>query len=85
MVEAEPEDGVARFEQRLVHAHVGVGAGMGLHVRVLHAEQLLGALDGQRFDVVDDRVPAVVTLAGIPLRVLVGEHRYPRRASRPAT
>ena len=47
VVEAEPEDGVARREQRLVHAHVGVGAGVGLHVGVLGAEQLLGALDGE--------------------------------------
>ena len=75
VVEAEPEDRVARLEQRLVHAHVGVGAGMRLHVRVLGAEQLLGALDGERLDVVDDRVAAVVALARISLGVLVGEHR----------
>ena len=63
VVEAEAEHGVARLEQRLVHAHVGVGAGVRLDVGVLGAEQRLGPLDGQRLDVVDDRVAAVVALA----------------------
>ena len=63
VVEAEAEHRVARLEQRLVHAHVGVGAGVRLHVGVLGAEQRLRPLDGERLDVVDDRVAAVVALA----------------------
>ena len=35
-----PEHGVAGLEQRLVRAHVGVGAAVRLHVGVVGAEQL---------------------------------------------
>ena len=38
-------------------------------------EQPLGTVDRERFDVVDDSVAAVVTLAGVALGVLVGEDR----------
>ena len=75
VVEAEPEHGVAGLEQRLVHAHVGVGTGVRLDVGVLGAEQRLGPLDGQRLDVVDDGVAAVVALARVALGVLVRQHR----------
>ena len=78
MVEAETEHGVAGLEQRLVDAHVGVGARVGLDVGVLGAEQFLGAVDGELLDVVDDRVAAVVPLARVALGVLVGEHRADR-------
>src|SRR3712207_109228 len=46
-----------------------------LDVRVLGAEQRLGALDRQRLDHVDVLAAAVVALAGQALGVLVGQHR----------
>ena len=69
-----PEHRVARLQQRLVHAHVGVGAGVRLHVRVVGAEQRLDPVDRELLDVVDDRVAAVVPLARVALGVLVGQH-----------
>ncbi len=78
VVEAEAEHGVARLEQRLVDAHVGVGTRVRLHVRVVGAEQRLHPVDRELFDRVDDRVAAVVPLARIALGVLVGEHRAGR-------
>src|SRR5256885_8554471 len=42
---------------------------------MLGAEQRLHPFPGEVFDLVDDRVAAVVPLAGIPLGVLVGEDR----------
>ena len=75
VVEAQAEHRVAGLQQRLVHAHVGVGTGVRLHVGVLGAEQLLGAIDGELLDRVDDGVAAVVALARVALGVLVGEHR----------
>ena len=57
VVEAQAEHGVARLEQRLVGAHVGVGAGVRLHVGVLGVEQRLDAIDGERLDLVDDALP----------------------------
>src|SRR6185295_5074827 len=44
-----------------------------LHVGVLAAEQLLDPRNGEVLDDVDDLAAAVVALAGVALRVLVGE------------
>ena len=73
-----PEDGVARLQQREVDGHVGLRAGVRLHVGVLGAEELLGAVDGQRLGDVDELAAAVVALAGVALGVLVGQHRAGR-------
>ena len=75
LVQAHAEDGVAGVEHGQVGGQVGVGAGVGLDVGVLGAEQLAGPPPGQVLDLVDDAVAAVVPLAGVALRVLVGEHR----------
>ena len=77
----------ARFMPRMVspglqrgqqHRHVGLRAGVRLHVGVFGAEERLGALDGQRLDHVDVLAAAVVALARIAFGVLVGEHRAGR-------
>ena len=59
---------------RREHRGVGGGAGVRLHVRVLGAEQGLGALDGELLGDVDELAAAVVAAAGVALGVLVGEH-----------
>ncbi len=48
---------------------------MRLHVGVVGTEQRLGALDGERLRLVDELAAAVVALAGVAFRVLVGQHR----------
>ena len=63
LVEAHAEDGVARLEQGQVGGHVGVGAGVGLDVGVVGAEQGLGPVAGQLLDLVDHVVAAVVAPA----------------------
>ena len=75
LVELHAEHGVARIEQREVHGHVRVGAGVRLHVGVVGAEERLGAFACEILDLVDDLVTAVVALARIALRILVREHR----------
>jgi hypothetical protein len=45
---------------------------MRLHVDVLRSEDLLGTFDGEGFDGIDMLAAAIVTLAGVSLRVLVG-------------
>ena len=76
--EVHAEHGVARLQQREIDRHVGLRAGVRLHVGVLGAEQLLGALDGQRFGDVHELAAAVVALAGVAFRVLVGQDRTGR-------
>ena len=75
VVERKAQNGVAQVDKGLISSKVGIGAGMGLDVRVLAAEQLAGALDGQVLDDVDLFATAVVAFAGIALSVLVGKHR----------
>ena len=72
------KDGVARLEEREVHRHVRLRAGVRLHVHVLGAEDLFGARDGERLGNVDELAPAVVPFARVTFRVLVGQHRAGR-------
>ncbi len=63
------------LQQRQVDGGVGLRAGVRLHVGVVGAEQLLGAVDGQLLGDVDVLAAAVVALARIAFGVLVGQHR----------
>ena len=73
--EVHAEHGVAGLQRREIDRHVGLRAGVRLHVGVVGAEERLGARDGQRLDHVHELAAAVVALAGIAFGVLVGEHR----------
>ena len=73
--EVQAKDGVAGLNDRGIGRHVGGGAGVRLHVGVLGAEELLGAVAGQVLDHVGELASAVIALAGIAFGVLVGEDR----------
>ena len=73
-VQAHAEHGVAGLEHRHVDRRVGLGAGVGLDVGPVGAEQLAGAFDGQVLDHVHVFAAAVVALARVALGVLVGEY-----------
>jgi len=82
VVEAQREDGVARLEDRGVRAHVRLRTGVGLDVRVLGAEELLGAFDRSRLDLVHDLAAAVVARPGSPRRTCSSAWtRWPRRST----
>src|SRR5438105_3223871 len=73
--EVQSKDGVSRLQDCAVRLHVGGGTGVRLHIRMLGAEQLLGALARQVLYHVRELASAVVTLSGISFGVLVGKHR----------
>ncbi len=73
--EVEPENGVARLQDGHISRSVGLRAGVGLHVGVLGAEDLFGALARQVLDHIGEFATAVVAFARIALRVLVGKDR----------
>ena len=59
-------------------AMFAVRAGVGLHVRVVGAEQRLGAIDRELLGDVDELAPAVVAAARVALGVLVVHRRADR-------
>ena len=73
--ELHAQERVARLEQGEQRRQVGRRARVRLHVGVLGAEQLFGAVDGQLLDRVDDLAAAVVPRARVAFGVLVGQHR----------
>ena len=64
MVEAEAEDGIAGLEQRVVGGLVRRPTSVRLDVRMVGPEQLLGAVDRQLLDLVDELAAAVVPAPG---------------------
>ena len=75
LVESHPEDGVTGFDDGEIGSQVRLGSGVGLHVGMVRAEQILCPLDGETFDLVDDLAALVVPPPRVALGVLVGEDR----------
>ena len=71
------QNGIAVVQDRLINSCVGVGAGVGLYVRVVRAEELACSVDCQLLYFIDEFASAVVSLARISFGILVGQ-----RASR---
>ena len=69
--EVHTEDPVARLQQRRIHGHIRLRAGVRLDVCVVRAEQPRHALDRQALDLIDVLAAAVVARAGIALGVFV--------------
>ena len=69
------EHNVAWLQHRETDGHVGLRTRVRLHVGVFSAEQGLCPRDGRAFDDVHVLATAVVPLAWVAFRVLVGEHR----------
>ena len=80
--ETHAEDGVARLQKRQIHGGVRLGARVGLHVRVLRAEQLAGALSRDLLHDVHIFAAVVVPAAGIALRIFIGQRRTHRGHNR---
>ena len=76
--QGETHELVAGFRDGEVRRHVRLRARVRLHVDVLGAEQLLGAIDRELLDLVDHLAPAVIPFAGHAFGVLVGQHRARR-------
>ena len=75
-------DGIAGLEHGKVHREIRLRARMGLHVGMLAAEQLFQAIARKIFHNIHKFAAAVIALAGIPLRVLVGQVAAHRRHHR---
>ena len=71
--QAQAQDAVTRLHEGKVGGHVGVRTRVRLHVRVFGAKELLRPVDSEPLDLIDELAAAVITLAGIPLSILVGQ------------
>ena len=74
VVQVHSHDGVSGREHGKLHRHVGLGAGMGLHVGIITAEQLLRAFNGKVFHLIHIIAAAVVAFSRVALRIFVGEY-----------
>ena len=72
--EVHTHHGVTGLEQCELYSHIGLCAGVRLNIDILATEQFLRALNRKIFRDVHTLASAVVTLAGISLRILVREH-----------
>ena len=80
LVQTHREDRVAGLEHCEEDGHIRRAAAVRLDIRRLGPEELLGALDGQRFHRVHRQAAAVPALARIALGILVVQHRALRLA-----
>ena len=72
VIEVETHEGVAGVEASLEDRHIGLSAGVRLHVGILSIVELLDAIDSQLLALIHDLTATIVALAGIALSVLVG-------------
>ena len=79
VVERHREHAIAWLRQGQERAQIGLRTAVRLYVGALASEERLGALTSQVLDRVDVLATAVVTTAGVALRVLVGQRRPHRR------
>ena len=77
--EGHAEHGIAGLQHRIVDRKVGIGAAVRLDVGEFDAEEFLRALDRKFLRAVDELTSAVIALAGITLRILVGVETACRR------
>ena len=73
---------VAGLHQRQKHGLIGLGAGIGLHVREPAGEQPAGAIDRQLLRDIDELTAAVIAAARIALGIFIGQHRALRLQNR---
>ena len=76
--EVHPHERVARLDEAEIDGHVGLRAGMGLHVRIRRAKELFHPVPREVLGHVHEFAAAVVPLAGVSLGVLVRQGRTER-------
>ena len=74
VVEVEAHEGVAGLQTGEQHGHVGLCAGVRLHIGPLGTEKLFHAVDGDLLALVHDLAAAVVALARKAFSVFVGHN-----------
>ena len=71
--QVQSENSVARLQDGRIGLHVGLRSRMGLHIGVLCAKKLLGAVAGQVLDYISKLAPAVIALAWVAFGIFIGE------------
>ncbi len=73
-IEVQPHEGIAGLQQRQEHRLVHLRTRIRLHIGKVAAEQLLRAVDRQRFDHIGVVATAVIALAGISFGIFVRKY-----------
>ncbi len=73
MVEVHTHKGVARLETCHENCHIGLCAGMRLHIGIFRPEKLLQTILSKGLRFVNHLATAIIAVAGITFGVLVGQ------------
>ena len=73
MGQIHTHDSIAGLAYRKLYSHICLCAGVGLHIGILTAKELLCSLDGQVLHHIHTLASAVVSLSRIAFCVLVGQ------------
>ena len=82
LIQIHAHNRVSRLQHGNEHRHIGLGTGVGLHIGVIAAKQLLCPLYGDGFHHVHILTAAVIPFSRVSFRVFVGEHRAHRHHHR---
>src|SRR5580692_509100 len=72
--QVQPEDLIAGLKDRQHQCRICLRAAMGLHVRIRAPENLFQPVNCQLLDLVHDLTAAIISPAGISLRIFIGQH-----------
>ena len=64
--------GIPGIQQGKINSHVGLGAGMGLHIGMFGPEQFLCSFNSQAFRYIHALAATVITVGRITFRILIG-------------
>ena len=74
VVELQRQNGVTRFQKRMVGSHIRLSACVRLDVYMVNAEELLGAIYRQRLNAIHELAAVIVTGFGIAFGILVRQN-----------
>ena len=74
VIQIHTQNRVPGLAQSHIHCIVGLSSRVGLHIGEFGPIELTGTLNGQGFHHVHTLTAAIIALAGVPFRVLIGQH-----------
>jgi hypothetical protein len=72
--QVETQDRIARLENSQKQRSIGLGAAMGLNIRIITAEDLFEPVNSQLLDLIYDLTPSIISAARVAFRIFIGKY-----------